>query len=282
MRLNRVVECLKNDQTAFGALVAPPLTVEEAHLLVRDGFDMVILEMEHTGFDFPGLRTSLQSMLDRGSIAQRGLSPDVLPIVRIPTAGREQADWIIKQTLDSGAYGLVLPHLETVDEAVSFIAASSYQAKGASGSHDSEGRRGFNPTFAMHYWGISMQEYVNLARPWPADQQGELLLVAMIESQRGLENLPQILASTAGIGLIWPGAGDLSASLGLIGEPTHPHVGETLLEILAICKKAGVACAASAADADAARRRIEEGFQVIITSSPRGFRPSEIRNDLSS
>src|SRR5881394_346170 len=65
--------------------------------------------MEHEGFSFTTLRTSLQVLLNRKRIAEKGnLQPDVVPLVRIPPNARERDQWIIKQALDTGVYGLVL------------------------------------------------------------------------------------------------------------------------------------------------------------------------------
>jgi hypothetical protein len=62
--------------------------------------------MEHEGFSFTTLRTSLQVLLNRKRIAENGnLQPDVVPMVRIPPNARERNQWVIKQALDTGVYG---------------------------------------------------------------------------------------------------------------------------------------------------------------------------------
>ena len=63
-------------------------------------YDAVIIEMEHEGFSFTTLRTSLQVLLNRKRIAENGnLQPDVVPMVRIPPNARERNQWVIKQAL---------------------------------------------------------------------------------------------------------------------------------------------------------------------------------------
>ena len=82
---------------------------------------------EHEGFSFTTLRTSLQVLLNRKRIAEKGnLQPDVVPMVRIPPNARERDQWVIKQALDTGVYGLVLPHLSTVEDAQAAVAAARY------------------------------------------------------------------------------------------------------------------------------------------------------------
>ena len=77
---------------------------------------MIVLETAHVGFNFPTLRHSLQSLLNRKRLVDKGnLQPDVVPLVRIPPYTRERNAWVIKQTLDAGPFGLVLPHLDSVD-----------------------------------------------------------------------------------------------------------------------------------------------------------------------
>src|ERR1700746_3755619 len=81
--------------------------------------------MEHEGFSFTTLRTSLQVLLNRKRIAEKGnLQPDVVPMVRVPPNARERNQWVIKQALDTGVYGLVLPHLSTVEDAQAAVAAA--------------------------------------------------------------------------------------------------------------------------------------------------------------
>src|SRR5260370_7766978 len=89
--------------------------------------DAVSIEMEHEGFSFTTLRTSLQVLLSRKRIAEKGnLQPDVVPMVRIPPNARERNQWVIKQALDTGVYGLVLPHLNTVEDPQTAVAAARY------------------------------------------------------------------------------------------------------------------------------------------------------------
>jgi hypothetical protein len=72
----------------------------------------------------PGLGVRL---LNRKRIAEKGnLQPDVVPMVRIPPNARERNQWVIKQALDTGVYGLVLPHLSTVEDAQAAVAAAWY------------------------------------------------------------------------------------------------------------------------------------------------------------
>jgi len=117
-RLNKVIELLEQGKVVFGGGMAWTGNIDEAMAFADMGYDFVIFEMEHEGFHLPGLRLSLQFLLDRKRIATKGtLQPEVIPLVRIPPNARERNQWIIKQALDAGVFGLVMPHMDTVEQA---------------------------------------------------------------------------------------------------------------------------------------------------------------------
>jgi 4-hydroxy-2-oxoheptanedioate aldolase len=104
-RLNKVIDLLERGQTVFSCGTIPNGHYDERLALSRSAYDLLIVETEHVGFDFPTLRHSLQYLLNRQRIAEKGtLQPDVVPLVRIPPYTRERNEWVIKQTLDAGPY----------------------------------------------------------------------------------------------------------------------------------------------------------------------------------
>ena len=115
-RLNGVIKALESGQTAFVAFT--PVDVESAVAMAGCKLDGVAFEMEHAPLDFPGLRQALQFMLDRRQIVERAiLSPAVTPMVRVPPNGGEKNQWIAKQVLDIGVFGIIFPHVSTAEEA---------------------------------------------------------------------------------------------------------------------------------------------------------------------
>src|SRR5580692_5908484 len=124
-RLNGVIKALESGKPAF----APFTSAEINNALTIGGakFDGVVFEMEHNPYDIRALRDSMQYMLNRRQIAQSGsLAPAVVPMVRIPPNGIEKAQWHAKQVLDLGAYGIVWPHISSVEEAYNAVAACRY------------------------------------------------------------------------------------------------------------------------------------------------------------
>jgi 4-hydroxy-2-oxoheptanedioate aldolase len=263
-RLNPMIEKL----AAGDAVVSTPPVAngnwEVAQELGDSDYDMVIFEMEHFGFDFKGLRTSLQAMLNRRRIDQDGLRPSVVPATRVPPNARETSQWIIKQALDLGVYGLVTPQVQTPEDALAIVKAARYPAR--RGTSTGGGERGYWPFLAARYWGLSPSEYVERADVWPANPDGELLIMGIIESRLGVKNIERILDATNGLGIIWPGPGDMSTDMGLhLTNPPHPEVVENIAHVREVCASRGVPCATIAANIDEAVECVQQGFQVILT-----------------
>ena len=107
-RLNGVIKALEEGKTAFVPFSNPD--IEAATALGSSKYDGVVYEMEHGPYDAPTLRDTLQFMLSRRQILDSGtLAPAVTPMVRIPPNGGEMNQWIAKQVLDIGVYGIVFP-----------------------------------------------------------------------------------------------------------------------------------------------------------------------------
>src|SRR5262249_56666511 len=101
-----------------------PADIEPAVALSQSKFDGVVFEMEHNFWDARALRDALQYMLNRRQLVTSGsLAPAVTPMVRIPPNGGEKNQWLAKQAFDIGVYGIVWPHISTVDEAYNPVAS---------------------------------------------------------------------------------------------------------------------------------------------------------------
>ena len=121
-RLNGVIKALEEGKTALTTFMAPG--VENAVTQAASSYDGVVFELEHNPYDIAQLRTDLQFMLNRKQIADSGtVAPKVTPIVRIPPNGGELSQVFAKQVLDVGVYGVVWPHVSTVEEAYNAVAA---------------------------------------------------------------------------------------------------------------------------------------------------------------
>ena len=266
IRYNKVIDLLEQGKPVFCSGLVWNGNLDDLIYVADADYAMVIMEMEHEGFSFNNLRTSLQFILNRKRISGSGtVQADPVPLVRIPPNSRENSQWIIKQALDTGVYGLVLPHLNTVEDAHAAVVAARYPQVPGVADFEPEGQRGWWQRIAPRYWGLTAQEYYDAADLWPLDPDGNMLLMGIVEEPEGVDNLPDILRQEKGIGAIWAGPGDMSVAMGHRGNSAHPDVQANLLRILEACQNAGVPCA-TGATAEEVPMRLEQGFRIIITS----------------
>ena len=266
LRYSKVIELLEQDKPVFCSGLVWNGNLDDLTFISDSDYDMVIVEMEHQGFSFNDLRVSLQFLLNRRRLANKGdVQADLVPLVRLPPNLRERNQWVIKQALDTGVYGLVLPHLNNVEDAQAAVIAARYPQVPGVADFEPQGERGWWASIAPRYWGLSAQEYYDAADLWPLDPDGNMLLMGIVEEPEGVKNIRDILREVKGIGAIWAGPGDMSVAMGHRGNAGHPDVQENLLRILAACLDAGVPCATEAT-ASEVPMRLEQGFRIIITS----------------
>ncbi|MDA1128198.1 MAG: aldolase/citrate lyase family protein [Chloroflexi bacterium] len=266
VRYNKVIELLEQDKPVFCSGLVWNSNLDDMTFVGDSDYDMVIVEMEHQGFDFNDLRTMLQFLMNRKRVVESGsLQASPAPFVRVPPNFRERNQWVIKQALDTGVYGLVLPHLNNVDDAQAAVVAARYPQVPGVADFEPEGERGWWYRIAPRYWGLTPAEYYDAADLWPLDPDGNMLLVGIIEEPEGVKNVRDILRDVKGIGAIWAGPGDMSVAMGHKGNASHPDVQANLLTILEACKEFGVPCA-TGCTAEEVPMRLEQGFRIIITS----------------
>jgi 4-hydroxy-2-oxoheptanedioate aldolase len=262
-RLNGVIAALEQGKPTFVSFCAAEIGVAQA--MNAASYDGAVFEMEHRPYDIRALRDCLQYMLDRRQILQRGtLAPAVTPFVRIPPNGGEASQWVAKQVLDQGVYGIVWPHVSSVDEARNAVTACRYPRPRSAQYFEPAGQRGDAPAAAARYWGLSQQEYYARADVWPLNPQGEILVAIMCEEVRAIKNLPKMLGEVPGIGVVIIGEGDLSQDLGFPRQYDHPTVAAAMDEILAICKQHNVPCGHPHVDTKNVEALLEKGFRYLM------------------
>jgi 4-hydroxy-2-oxoheptanedioate aldolase len=274
-RLNGAIRALEQGQPAF--VTFSSADIGSAQTIGDAGYDAVVFEMEHGPYDIRTLRDCLQYLLNRRQIVQAGsLAPAVTPFVRIPPNGGELNQWIAKQVLDSGVYGVVWPHVSTVEDARNAVAACRYPRPKSAPHYAPAGQRGDAPAAAARYWGLTQPEYYARADVWPLAPDGEILVVIMCEEARAIGNLRQILREVPGIGVVLIGEGDLSQDLGFPRQYEHPTVAAAIAEILSICKEAGVPCGHPHVDTRNVERLVDQGFRWLMASPERSFAALEL------
>jgi 4-hydroxy-2-oxoheptanedioate aldolase len=267
-RLNGVIKQLEQGKNVF-VTFAPP-DVGNTIIAATEPYDGMVFEMEHNPYDGRTLRDCLQYLLNRRQIVESGsIAPAVTPLVRIPVNGGEMSQWIAKQVLDIGVYGIIWPHVSTVEEARSAVAACRYARPDGAPRFEPRGQRGDGPTAAARYWGLTQQEYYDRADVWPLDPKGEIFVGIMCEDVVGLKNLPKILKEVPGIGVVVIGEGDLSQNLGFPRQYKHPTVAGAINEIVSICKEHNVACGHPHVDAKNVEEVIAQGFRWLMPKAER-------------
>jgi len=269
-RLNGIIGALESGARAFSLFA--PMEIETATTLQSAPYEGVVFEGEHRGWDVRALRDSLQYLLNRRQIATSGsLAPALTPLARIPPNGAEKNQFFAKQALDLGCYGVVWPHVSTVEEAYNAVASCRYPRLKGKPLYEPAGLRGDGPTQAVRYWGVTQPEYYRRADVWPLVAEGEILVIIQIEDTVGIANLPDILKNVPGIGVVLIGEGDLSQELGYPRQYEHRTVLDAMAEIVAACKAHNVPVGHPHVTAKNAERVIEEGYRFLMCAAPPSF-----------
>ncbi|MDH7944549.1 aldolase/citrate lyase family protein [Pseudohongiella sp. SYSU M77423] len=254
VRLNRSIQTLENGEPVFG-LFTGNFSLANARALARSNLDYILIDMEHTAHDMETLQEFLLGMTDKLSIVRQGNAQmRTTPIVRLPANGRNDPEWLVKQILDIGAFGIMFPYVETGEEALRAVKAMRYPQPRGSEIAEPAGVRGASPAVASWYWGAA--DYVQRADTWPLNPQGELLAVMQIESVAGVENAEDII-TTPGVGAVFVGPADLSMSMGLPGN--HPEVQAAIDSVVELCKRHNVPCGITTNASDI-QARLDQGF----------------------
>ena len=180
-RINGAIARLANDQPVFytGGHTGAELTVEAGMAMADTWADYINIGMEHGPLDIPGLSRFMQGM---ASVR----TPTPVVIVELPFEGREPEmvranAWQVRQLLAVGVHGFLLCHAEQPEAVAAVVKAMRYTFRG--GTRGSGGQAA-----AGAVWGVTPQQYLELADPWPLNPNGELLLGLKIENRRALEN----------------------------------------------------------------------------------------------
>lgn len=210
-------------------------TTESVEIMAAAGFDFVVLDLEHAPLDL-GSTARMISM---------ALASGLLPLVRVP--GQDAT--VIGRVLDAGARGILVPHVDSADEARRVVSAMRFPPLG---------QRGSGGTSRAGRWGLlPRDEYVRTGNE-------EIVCIPQLESIAAIEAAPAILA-VDGVDAVFLGAGDLSLSLGV--GAADPRVLDLLAAGRAAAAAAGKPCGAASAGADAAVRAAGLGHQFIVVGN---------------
>lgn len=270
IRLNSIIRAFELGKPAHAAFAK--IDRQTAIEMSDSPYDGIVLEMEHNPYDVSALGDALQYMLSRKQIAESAsVAAKVTPLARIPSNGAEMNQSFAKQVLDRGVYGVIWPHVATVEQAYNAVASCRYARPKSAPLYEPKGLRGDGPANAARYWGLSMQEYYAKADVWPLASQGEILVGLMCESNQAIENLDDMLANVPGIGFVLIGEGDLSQELGFPRQYEHPEVVDAMRRIVDTCNKHKVIVGHPHVTAKNHRRLTEDGYRLLLSAPQRTY-----------
>lgn len=239
MRTNSVKEKLKRGEPVLGAWLSLP-NISSARIMAQLGFDWLVVDMEHTAHNPVLMGDMVATIADAGTCA---------PIVRVPAHSVEWFKW----ALDAGAWGVVVPMVNTREEALRVIEFAKYPPTG---------NRSIGGAFGPYGFGIT---------DWPSyarTANDETIVIIQIESTQALQNLDEIL-SVPGIDVAFVGPNDLHAQLGLTPstDGAEPEFMDALERIKLVARKYSVATGIFSRNGEAAAERIRQGFQMISVTT---------------
>lgn len=248
MRENTVKSAWKAGRSTVGAWLSIPSSYS-AELMAHQGFDWLCIDMQHGVIDYRDAVAMLTAIS----------TTETIPLVRVPW--NDPA--VIMKVLDAGAYGVVIPLINTRADAEAAVAACRYPPQGIRSNGANRG---------MLYGGA---DYV-------ASANDQICCVPMIETKQAIENLDEIL-SVPGVDGAYIGPSDLSFALGLpprMDNEDPLHV-ETVDKILETCKRYGVAAGSHTGGPHFSRRFLDKGFQMVTLTSDAQAMGRGIRDQLS-
>jgi len=227
-----------------GANLGSSLTVE---MIGAAGFDWIWIDCEHGTGDYSELIHQMQA-------ASIGNAP---PVVRI--AWNEAPRF--KRVLDLGASGIMVPYINTAEEARQAAESMRYPP---------EGIRGVAKLNRACGYGQDFEDYFQQANK-------NLLTVVQIETEEGVKNAPEI-AAVDGIDVLFIGPLDLSTSMGITQQFEHPDFISGMDNVSAACKKHGKAAGILVPNLDYLEKWITKGFTFLVVGSDGGVMASGLKN----
>lgn len=257
-RLNRLIEALESGQPSIS------------------GDHWLFADFEHTnGYSIDKIEKLLLKLGEtRNAKGQQPLAP----IIRIPAEGNQPSRYIVKQVLERGAMGIIIPQVDTAEQMLKICEFARYPQANDAKHPMPRGVRGLAGIPAM--WGLSQSEYIAKADLWPLNPDGEIFLMPQIETPEGVKNIDAIL-DVPGVAGVLIGPMDLSMTHGrgpwvTNGTPTHHPEVEAAIATVA---KASVAKKKYSGmvtwDAAETQKYLGMGFKYIYETTKKGSAPDK-------
>lgn len=204
-----------------------------AEIFANSGFDWIVADCEHTDIDIGSFYALVRGVYGRGTVM----------FARV----RENSTMAIRQVLDAGAGGVIVPMVNSAEEARNAVKAAKFPPDGIRGS----------AYFRANNWGIDAEAYAK-------DANRDIAVVVMIETKEAVENIDEILM-VDGIDAIFIGSYDLSASYGIVGQIDHPIMKAAIKKVTEACKRKekSIGLLIITPTEDSIKRAVDDGFTFI-------------------
>ena len=228
---------LKKGEAVWGTFVFEYGSPSVPRILKEAGWDYILIDSEHASFGIETISTLLHVSSTIGLPA----------LVRVPETERS----LLSRPLDAGAMGLMIPRMESREQAEAIVRYTKFPPLGDRGV--------VLGTAHNDYRMVNGKQFLRQAN-------AELLLIMQIETQRGMENLDEIL-SVPGLDVALIGPYDLSTSMGIPGEVNHPRMQRAIGDFLKGCKRHGVVPGNFVTTVEDGRAWLRRGMRFLIYSA---------------
>jgi 4-hydroxy-2-oxoheptanedioate aldolase len=212
-----------------------------AEILAGTGYDWLLVDGEHAPNDVRSILAQLQGISSAWSALPEGATRPQ-PVVRVPVGDTT----LLKQMLDIGAQTILVPMVDTAEQAARMVQGMRYPP---------EGVRGMGSALARASRWQAYPDYLHEAN-------AQTCLLVQAETVEAMRNLDAI-AATPGVDGVFIGPADLSASMGFVGQPGHPDVQAAIADAIARIQKAGKAAGILSTTEDQARKWLAAGATFV-------------------
>ena len=227
-RINKLIDLIEAGQQIY---ISKPdeLTFQCGKEMSSTWADLLLVDFEHHYFDVKGLNEFMKGLKAGGPTKSGHLTPAVITTLpsNATTVNEVLANaWQSRHVLSTGVHGILNTHTRSAEAVAAFVATCRYPFQKLGQDQIPEGLRGAGgQAEPAELWGMSKEEYVKKADPWPLNPEGELFLGLKIEDRHCVENVDEI-AAVPGIAFAEWGPGDMGMSYGLpdAHDPPYPEI----------------------------------------------------------
>jgi 4-hydroxy-2-oxoheptanedioate aldolase len=240
---NRILSCLQRNEVPLGTQIymAHPAIIE---IIAYAGFDYYMLDMEHCRVNPETMEHCIRAADAAG----------ITTVVRVP----ENNHTLIRGAMEAGAQGVIVPHINTKEDARKAVNALRYPP---------EGTAGMCPAIRSANYSVpSWDDYLEY-------HSNNTSLIALIESPQAVDNAEEIFAELkSGVDAVWFGRGDLAQAVAKPGEKVDwdpPYINEAFEKVLAVSKKTGIPVMAipfPVLSPESAKEALAKGARIMLYS----------------